>query len=850
MAKGAVNAIRNMAGTLTGKGQGAAADAVGKSQDVSTRVETTAQSQMGAGQEKGQAAAAQGQERATAIKQTVQSRMSEGSAAATSIHSVGPMVDPLLSPAAPVLDLTPVGDAIGRGVEVVESIPEGVASLGSDIVAGVKEGLGEGGTPDWDCDQAEIVAMAGNVKRAVVDKAVSVGKGMVGEDRYNALMAWAGQEVEKIKQTAASIKDKVDSVKAGVTQWWHETVGPWIKKAEELGKSLESEFEAVKKWLSEGVNELVKWGAEAWEAIKTNVIDKIGEAVSSAKEYVAEKLQWARNAIGSWWDKLPNFVKAPIVGAGAALAGPVGLAVLAGTQAASLISQHKDSITSGLKATLDAGFQALASAYNSVKEAVIAAHGEVKEWADSKARSFSDAAQAVYKTIDDATGGRIAAVLEAAAVMGAKISGATCTALGKVAGPCIEQFMPNPKDGKGFAKLSATGELNVPIYKVPVKVGAGASVEVTRSDKIYEVIIQGDGLVAIAPELSGGGAGSGTSLAVNIDLPVGKGKAWERLTGSKLPGAQSAKPAGAKAAAEAGIKGSVSMTYRFDAAGDDTTCDGLGGMTALLATQGLAAALPAPYGNMVGTLSQAAYADRLTSCKFTLAQYGKATIELNSPEGIGTLKAAISSESGIAVVGKKTDEGWIQTAKLYRTVGGSLAAELASGLGAGAGANATLSVTLAYNQDEELIKALDVEAKLGGSITITKIAQLTQLAPSLPPEVGSAIEAEVQPLLHMGSSGVLTFSLAYKVTNLHVLFPLMDALFKDPDSVTSDKVMTLVSEHLEKNRETVYSVKLRATEWGGGVEVKGESAGKGGKIGGGIAVKLETGYEKEWKGKL
>ncbi|MCH7875718.1 MAG: hypothetical protein IH965_10525, partial [Gemmatimonadetes bacterium] len=313
------------------------------------------------------------------------------SAAATSIHSVGLMVDPLLSPAAPVLDLAPVGDAIGGGVEGVESIPEGVSGLGSDIIAGVKEGLGEGGTPDWDCDQAEIVAMAGNVKRAVVDQAVSVGKGMLGEERYNALMAWAGKEVDAIKETAALIKGKVDSARDGVTQWWHETVGPSIKKAEELGKALKSKFEAVKKWVSEGVNDLMKWGAEAWEAIKTNVIDKIGEAVSSAKEYVAEKLQWARNAIGSWWDKLPNFVKAPIVAAGAALAGPAGLAVLAGAQAASLIAQHKDSITSALKATLDAGVQALASAYNSVKEAVISAHAAVKEWADSKAKSFREA---------------------------------------------------------------------------------------------------------------------------------------------------------------------------------------------------------------------------------------------------------------------------------------------------------------------------------------------------------------------------------------------------------------------------------------------------------------------------
>ena len=87
--------------------------------------------------------------------------------------------------------------------------------------------------------------------------------------------------------------------------------------------------------------------------------------------------------------------------------------------------------------------------------------------------------------------------------------------------------------------------------------------------------------------------------------------------------------------AEAGYKGKVEMTYVFDGAkpGADNTCDGVGGMTAMLAGLGVGALMPAPF-NALGGSVQGDYSNHLTACSITLSQYGNAKVDIKN-EGVG-----------------------------------------------------------------------------------------------------------------------------------------------------------------------------------------------------------------------
>ena len=257
-----------------------------------------------------------------------------------------------------------------------------------------------------------------------------------------------------------------------------------------------------------------------------------------------------------------------------------------------------------------------------------------------------------FARVEAVSGGRISKLMAGLAAMKRKIAGQACTALGDVSGPCVEQFVPNPGKGESAdVTLSSNAAVTVPVYGVPVKVGEGASVKLSRKDKKYTMTETGEGLIAVtAPTAGGEGPGK---ASLDIVGPMGSGfNAWQALTG-KTAGAEAAAGAAAGAGkdekggpeveAEAGYKGSVDMTYAFDAAaGKDSTCDGLGGLTALLSAQGLSHALPPPFSAMTGLVAES-FGENVTSCVVTLAQYGNASVNVKQ-DGLGGLEYTFNSK--------------------------------------------------------------------------------------------------------------------------------------------------------------------------------------------------------------
>jgi hypothetical protein len=186
---------------------------------------------------------------------------------------------------------------MAQGIDALKSIPGGLADVGHEITGGAKQAIDDGG--GWNCDESEIVAVAGNVKKALVNGAVKAGKKYFGADRFNAIMAFAGQMKSKMQKAAEKIKATISKAEAALHKWWDDKVGPWIKKLQDFGHTLSDLFDKIKKKVSDGVNAVMKWGAEKWDWIKKNVIDKIAAKISAAKDWVEAKVKWACDLVGS-----------------------------------------------------------------------------------------------------------------------------------------------------------------------------------------------------------------------------------------------------------------------------------------------------------------------------------------------------------------------------------------------------------------------------------------------------------------------------------------------------------------------------------------------------------------------
>jgi hypothetical protein len=889
-ARSAIDAAQEKAGAVAVLGDEAATNATSESQTIENQVQSSTTSGISSNQQQGDAAAVESRIQVDSIQGSVQSQLGSAEATASSVSSVGTMMGPFLNPAAAVIDFSGIMKSGAGGLELPAPIPAEITNLGNDIGQGIQQGLAEGGTPGWDCDAAEIVAIAGNVESTLTKSAVSVGKRVLGEDRFNALVQFGEETSAKLKAAANQAKSLFKNAEESALAWWQESVTPYLNQIEEVSQAIGQKYEQLKQLVSEGVNAALAWGSEQWERIKTTVVDVVSEGINSARQFIEEKINWVRNLVSRFWDLLPDWLKTAIAGAAAGVAGPAALALAAAQKAAAYIAAHKDEIMAGIRAAADSVVQGFSEKYAAVREVLSEAGSTVKGWMNEAGQSIREAATSAYAEIDEATGGRLSAVRDAVADFGAKVKGEACALLGETAGPCVEQFVPEPGEGGvGFGELTASGDLSVNIEGVPVKVGAGAKIKITRSGQEYTVVISGEGSLEVSLKAEqGGGGGSSGNVSLNLDLPAGgKWKAWEKLTGKTSPtqgpntaspsatnapvaqtppgrapanpptsqppatqqgnGPTPGGPSGPSAEVGAGIKGSVEMTYKFDASKDKTTCDGLGGMTALLASQGLAATLPMPFGNLAGQLGQAAFADRLTSCKFSAAQYADVSIDLLKGD-VGSLKFKLGGERGVELESErdlKTGEV-TEKATLKNELSGSLAGQLAtgpiSGLGGSLGLKGSLSISLAYLPAKDEIKTLDLGAKLEASVELTNWSQLRS---ALPADIAAAVDTGLQPTLIAGSSGVITAEASITIKNLQILASDLDAYCSNPDQVSAGGLWSKVTGFIEdpQNREQGFKIELTETAGLGGVALGGEASSQG--TGGSASVAIRRGVTRK-----
>ncbi|MCA9518213.1 MAG: hypothetical protein KC635_24920, partial [Myxococcales bacterium] len=510
--------------------------------------------------------------------------------------------------------------------------------------------------------------------------------------------------------------------------------------------------------------------------------------------------------------------------------------------------------------------------------------------------------------------------------------GAVCAATGKAIGPCVEQFIPKPDGGEGnsgFANLAGKGNLGLVIEGVPVNVAAGYGVKVSRTAKNYTVTISGEATALIkaamekkggawgekGPEEKGGGIGISGTLPAKARaimglngsapgpipaIPFGKGeKAAEGGGGEGAKAAPPAKeghggappakegaapepekPVTASAGASAGKKGTVTLTYTFDATADKTTCDGLGGLTSFLAGQGLAASLPAPFSGLASGVSANAFADKLTSAKFALSDVAGANLDLKAGEA-ATVQLAAAAESGVAIEfkkearksaekakegaagkegaaagegegGKKPEMDDVIAATLFQTISGKAGIAVAAAsmpiFNASIGASGGATLGMSYNLHSDALSA-SLETTIGASFSLASFAGVAHL---LPGKAGAAARKRLDEVTREGQQGTVAVEAKTTIAagDLQKLVGELDSYFAKPESVTAAGVWGKVAKYLEANMTTTgeLAVKLSVDE-----KMLGLSAdyndGKG--TGGGAELELSRGKETElYKGDL
>jgi hypothetical protein len=768
----------------------------------------------------------------------------QGEAAASGFGSIAGVAAALVNPVGPVVALPEFEQAVQHVGSVLAAIPGGAADLASDLKGAVRDGLKQGHSGAWNCDQSQIMAMAAGVDRAITDAEVKAAKKVLGADRYEELAGWANQRMIDLKSVAASVHDQFEKAKLKLQGFWKDNVTPLINQMKGLMKDLGDLKDRLIKGAGDKFTELKKSAGEAWTNIRNSVITPVIAKAHAAKRRVTQMVADARNAIGKWWGSLPKVAQNMIIGAGLAIAGPFAATLALAEKAGEAFVELEKKLVEKLKKLSDRMLQGFSRQYKELRKKVVEGARAFKERWTALRKKVHQYLAAAYARLDGATGGTITRMSAALVGFKRKIAGQVCTALGAASGPCVKQFVPETIKGVTEADVTLTtnADLTVPVEGVPVKIGRGATLKLTREGDLVKATESGEGLLAVV--LKAAGESPKDSVSVDVSGPFGPGLAWKNLTGQEAAAASKPEAGGSSKGpegpeVEAGYKASLDMEYGFftDPA-KDKTCDGLGGLTAFLGSQGLSHVLPPPFDTFANQAVSASFEDRLTSCIVALMQYGNATFNLKK-DGAAGLEAALKNQSKIEVKRKRKDDrdetkGWIDTATLSQTLGVSGAAKVATGgdlplkAEAGAGLKGTIYANLEYGEKEGVITGLGAGAKLELSLDVDP----GKIQAIFPPSVAATLLARLTPYIKAGDKGGLEVEAKYEIMKLDDALRALDKYLADTPAtaVNTDGLFNAVHEAMTKARiEQELTVKFSSSQSlakiGVGVDAK-EAGGK------------------------
>lgn len=846
-----VDQVSDFTSGVTTRSDAAAAGAGRDAEAAATQADTEAGRETDAARAQGEGAAASASAQASAADLTGRLTQAGGEQQAQQLNNAVPAADYAADPVRPAVQPPPGGALPGVGVPV----------------------QADGAGQSWNCDEAAVLEKVSSVGRSVVQRLGRLVRSVVPEQ----VLQFAQDGIARLQRVIGGIRQKVEAAKRAVGEWVDNTLKPVRDLMQKAQTAVSATIDSAKRAVSQTLARLSTWAAAKWEALKGAARATVDGVVEGAKRGIGRLVDRAKDLAGRFWDMLPDAVKGPLAGAAAALAAPIVLAYKAVEAAAAAIERKAAALRQRLAAAADTATRWLATKYQQARTVVTTAGDLLARGAAAVRKKVADTGSAVYEGLDRLSGGRISKWRAAAAQRFAELKGEVCAITGAAAGPCVERFVPEPvgPEGKSFASLTTKADITVPIEGVPVKVAAGATVTIERTAKKYNVVLSGEGFAGVAVNLTGGGGGGG-SASVTVDgslpnkalallslggqgpglpgVPVPIGGAQTPATPATAPGTATpaAGPAAAapgagggalSASAEAGRKVSVALTYMFDATADKTSCDGLGGLTAFLASQGAAALLPAPFSHLAAAGGQAAFSSRLRSAKITMADTGSVSAQVG--KGGASVSGTVNVESGASVEAAVGDDNSRSlTATLFKGVSGELAVSFApEGIGLGKlsgslGGRQELSVT--YNLTQDKLDAGFKQA-LTGTATLGTFAGMVG---SLPAPVRERVRRMLACLPDANEASV-SFELSSNIVNLAALAQALDGELNKGEAATAEGVWEAVSAFL-RNKDNCYvefSAKLTLTEKMLGIKASGSSGSGPDAVSGGAEVGLSRGQE-------
>jgi hypothetical protein len=872
-------------------------------QQLQTRVAPLEQSGAELATNESRTAQAQGALATQSADQLVQ----ESTQAATEVTAVEPLAPALLSPARAIVKPAAVEADGGRIGEVGRSLAGG-APAGGDFGATATQTIGAGAQPLWNCDLAEVVAIAGGIPQSLVAGAVNLAERAIGPARLAQVREFGANMGRRVTELAQRFGVDLSALSGLSGERFTARARSATETVTAAATGLRQRFASFRAGAAQAVEDVRAGLAERASSLAQGASETIGSVLGDARTRLNGAAATARSVLGGLGSGLLSLLPDRLSGLRTAIpeavAGVSERLQAIGPRIAGAAAGARDTVTSAARGFLDARQQEWAATQQQLEQTLEGAKGLARQAGESALALGPSRLRSMSSGVTAAAQGQAARHDEAAAGVADRLRDGACVALGAIGGPCVDQYLPELPGGvKNSARLAATGDLIVPLAEIGVpanlKVAAGAAVEISVLSGVYTVKVDGEAALLLN-ELVGEDAHVGVAATGGgaDGAPAGQmAQAWNALAGGGAPApAVPAAPApaapalgaaaagagalasapnvvtantagaeaggvdagqGERAEANAGLKGSVHAVWQFNAAAASTSCEGVGGMLTLLAGLGVAAALPSPFNQMAAQAVGRGFMNELQVCRFSAGLHGGAEADLKAGS-LADVKLRGSAEL-MENVELRRDPSTNQLVALRtRTATAELDATALAGFAAGSferfraylSAEGIVRLTLVYDQatDEILPSAVGAAGAISLGARNVDFALLQQLLP----DMGDAL-AELRRLLDGTLPGMtgpreVRVSLAAGRTyeGLEPLGRELRQYFRGPiEGITLDGVIEIVKRNLAA-LTPIDHIKLELSQTQRRELDLGETEGAGVGEGADLDVTAEHTVSKTW----
>lgn len=866
--RGFINAGEGAEGNAESTTQTQAENVKERAQQAGQTLETQTQTAAGQSETMQQQAQTQQQQVQTEATQGQTQVSTAGTQAASQLSSVGAAVRPALSLANQINGsgaASAAASQIGGLGQPLTASPEAMNAVGNRVSQAVSQGVAADGRAGWNCDQAEVLAIAANMGKAAIEPLIRAADDLTGGGA-TALIEFAGEVGAKLRQTATEVMNSVRELGSAIATRVEDLTRPLVDAVRAGMQAVSDAYNAAKNFVTEQWQSLQRAFVEGWNTLRQSATQWVNQQIASARATIQNAIDRASSIISSAGsalrELLPDWVVEGIDSLRETLSSVQETIRQGIDEAVEYAGELKDQAVAGARDLADGALQTATEAYRDaqqMKDQVVEGIRDAGRAAvDMIPQPIRDAASSAA----DFVGEQVDSVRAAANEVLQDVSGAVCKPINEIAGPCLDRYLPYNETTTSSVSVASSQSVTVPLQEIGIpasaEIGEGSSLTISRTGATtYTLKVVGDSSIMLTENASE------ASFSADVDLPSGQNAKgadiWRQLTSGGAPSTPAAPAApqtqggqgqqgtngagggagsGSSIKAKGGLKRSLAVTYTFNVS--DSTCD-LASLAGVLAGYGATGALasiaPPPFRNLIsgaGAMATGAAANNyITNITMTNALAGEVKGSAGGADLTGT--AEVSQAMSL----DRNDQGELVPTTIYTVqIAGQIAGKLSLGglmeAGGSLGAQGSLALTLGYNNGN--ITPQKVEAAIEATLAMNGFSVSQLPLQYIPGDAPAAITQRLEMLRRLGVNGSIKAELKYTVAGLENLVNALRNYFDTApiESITWGGVMDIVGDQFASRSVTVtpeFSVKLTETSRVG-VSVSGTVSQGGATIAG------------------